>query len=33
MIKNIIEYIGTLLLCTLAGAVPFYVMHLMGVLK
>jgi hypothetical protein len=33
MIKNTLQYIGTLVLCALAGAIPFYVMHVMGVLK
>jgi hypothetical protein len=28
-----VKYIGTLLLCTLAGAVPFYIMFTLGVLK
>lgn len=32
-IKATIQYIGALLLCTLAGAVPFYIMHTLGVLK
>lgn len=28
-----VKYIGTLLLCTLAGIIPFYIMHLLGALK
>lgn len=32
-IKGALQYIGALLLCTLAGAMPFYIMHVMGVLK
>jgi hypothetical protein len=32
-IKATLQYIGTLFLCTLAGAIPFYIMHVMGVLK
>lgn len=32
-IKALIQYIGTLFLCTLAGAMPFYIMHALGVLK
>lgn len=33
MIKNTIQYIGVLLLAFLAGAIPFYIMFLLGVLK
>lgn len=32
-IKTLFEYIGTLFLCTLAGSIPFYVMHILGALK
>lgn len=32
-IKGLFQYIGTLLLCTLCGAIPFYIMHTLGVLK
>lgn len=32
-IKALVQYIGTLFLCTLAGAMPFYIMHTLGVLK
>jgi hypothetical protein len=33
MIKNTLQYIGTLVLCALAGAIPFYIMYVMGFLK
>lgn len=32
-IKGIFQYIGALFLCTLIGALPFYIMNLLGVLK
>lgn len=33
MFKNTIQYLGVLFGAFLAGAVPFYIMHVMGVLK
>jgi acyl-CoA synthetase (AMP-forming)/AMP-acid ligase II len=33
MIKNTIQYIGVLFGASLAGAIPFYIMYVMGVLK
>jgi hypothetical protein len=32
-IKGTMQYIVALLLCTLIGAIPFYSMYILGVLK
>jgi acyl-CoA synthetase (AMP-forming)/AMP-acid ligase II len=33
MLKNTIQYLGMLLGAFLAGAIPFYTMYLLGILK
>ena len=33
MIKNTVQYLGVLFGAFLCGAIPFYIMHTLGVLK